>query len=501
MPRSTRSTRSTRSSRTSLKRKAPSFTTAPTATSTAIATSTTRSPPTPTTTNQRRKRPRRTPTTVVANPTSATTAKALLKSKLNTQKNAQTNKRKLPTHILDLPDDALRSIYLHLMHPPHDAYHRPVFTPTTLSQSLSLSFTCTTLYKIRTSLIHSLDLSLPSSSTHCMVNMSLVSVLNVSNSNLRRLSLRRCNEVNNSMINLLLKSIGFKLIVIDLSFTNVDDEGLITLFKKSNNLSSLSINGCPNITEFSIEALANSYKPNLTFLDVSNNPQAITDKSLNKLLTSKVTSINSINTLILSNNRTLTDKTLHTISSSTITNSLQSITLRNLPLITDIGIKSLCMSHGNKLCVLDVLDSVGLTLSGHFSSIRKYCPLIFKFIRDKVVGFDHLRDCIIATMPGLIYRISATDAIRRLPALYFLLLDESALSSFRIAVQGRSLNLSDFGVVLVSNFGKKPSRETRSMLKARFGHGSVFDAESDDDESLIIESGSSASSSASASGM
>ena len=111
--------------------------------------------------------------------------------------------------------------------------------------------------------------------------------------------------------------------------------------------------------------------------------------------------------------------------------------------------------------------------------MEMYCPHVFRYLEESNYA-DHfgercLRDNIIATMPGLIYRISATDAFRRRPALYFLLLDESTLRPFRVSVQSKSLNLSDFGTVLVSNFGKRPTIHTKHVLLERFGYDSPAD--------------------------
>ena len=108
-----------------------------------------------------------------------------------------------------------------------------------------------------------------------------------------------------------------------------------------------------------------------------------------------------------------------------------------------------------------------------------YCPHVFRYLEESNyvdhLGERCLRDNIIATMPGLIYRISATDAFRRRPALYFLLLDESTLRPFRVSVQSKSLNLSDFGTVLISNFGKHPTLHTKHVLLERFGYDSPPD--------------------------
>lgn len=298
------------------------------------------------------------------------------------------------------------------------------------------------------------------------------------NSSVRRLALRRCHFITSNGFNLI-STYCTSLRSIDLSYTNIDHCTLLHLVKSTGNtLQFLALHSCTNLTTQSITAIAD-HCPRLAFLDIGSNPY-VDDNTIDYL----VRAIGpTIRTMVLSSCQKLSDMSMSHISLHC--HSLISLTMRNLSTITDVGLYKLCMPIGNHLQLLDLLDCTGITMGGYYNTIQQHCPHIFRFLQDSDysnhLGERCLRDTIIATMPGLIYRISATDAIRRLPALYFLLLDESTLRPFRVSVQSKSLNLSDFGTVLISNFGRKPTQRTKNVLQARFGYDSPLDLQSDDE--------------------
>lgn len=422
---------------------------------------------------------------------------------------------------------------------------RPVVTAAAWRQSLSFAYTCRTAYRLLASCLQYVDVSAAATS---LTDAHLRAVVRTARrAPLHRLCARRCTGLTPHGIAQMLTPLFAQLRSLDLSHTRVDDAAMAALFgsvaakcgsksvaeecrqgqgqgqgqeeeeeepslesesgagagsrsRSGSCLSSLVVNGCAALTPRSLETVA-ACRPPLRFLDVGGLDDAVTDASLGVLLGAVGS---TLRTLIVSHCRRVSDVGLRV--AGTRCPGLVSVTLRGLPLVTDNGLRELCVRVGYRLVILDALDCTGLTLGGYMATIRTCCPHIYRHVcrptppsttttsgnnndNNNIAGADGaatavnrtLRDCIIATMPGLIYRISATDAIRRLPALYFLLLDESALRPFRVAVQGRSLNLSDFGTVLVSNFGTKPTSETRAVLRARLGHDSAFDADSDDE--------------------
>lgn len=420
---------------------------------------------------------------------------------------------------------------------------RPVVTAAAWRQSLPFAYTCRAAYRLWASCLQYADLSAAAAS---LTDTHLCAVVHTArHAPLHRLCARRCAGLTAHGIAQTLTPMFAQLRSLDLSYTRVDDDAMAALFgsvvtdcgskalagecretqghehkqeeeeegkpllgsragsRAGSYLSSLVVNGCVALTPRSLATVA-ACRPPLRFLDVGGLDDAVMDSSLDMLLGAVG---GTLRTLIVSHCRRVSDVGLRIVG--TRCPGLVSITLRGLPLVTDNGLRELCVRVGHRLVILDALDCTGLTLGGYMAIIRTWCPHIYRHIcrptnnnndnsniatstatddgaapasaPASIVVNRTLRDCITATMPGLIYRISATDAIRRLPALYFLLLDESALRPFRVAVQGRSLNLSDFGTVLVSNFGTKPTSETRAVLRERLGHDSAFEADSDDE--------------------
>lgn len=405
--------------------------------------------------------------------------------KTNTMMYTAHSRRKRPRRcsalgLMSLPIDALHTIIAYLMDAPRDN-DRFVITTSGLLASLPFAMSCRGAHKIWTSSLQNIDVSL----SHRMNDQALASLCRSASSSLLRLTARRCHQLTTTGL-LVITRYCPMLRALDLSHTSIDDTGLAAILKTTaGSLVSLAVHACNNVTRGGVNAIAHARPPALSFLDIGG-LQDVNDSTL----THVVTSIGaSLRTLIVSACKRLTDVSLNSIAFCCF--SLSSLTMRSLPAVTDAGLQTLCASRGHQLHILDLLDCTSITRGGYLTTIRRHCPHIFRHLYDHSQTITpptadrSLRDCIIATMPGLIYRISATDAVRRLPALYFLLLDESALRTFRVAVQGRSLNLSDFGSVLVSNFGRRPTRETRAVLRSRFGHDSAFDADSDDDSCAL----------------
>lgn len=306
----------------------------------------------------------------------------------------------------------------------------------------------------------------------------LQSICRQSATRIHRLALRSCRQISQTGFANIPRYCA-RLRSLDVCHTDITDDFIMHLTNATGRtLQLLALHGCVNLTSRSFCAIADKC-PHLRFLDIGAIPP-VDDYSV-AYIANKLGC--TIRTMVLSSCSNLSDAAMGEIGAEC--KSLMSLTIRDLPLITDCGLQKLCSGIGRRVQILDVLDCTGLTLGGYFATMEKYCPFVFRFLQEsnyvEHLGRRCLRDNIIATMPGLIYRISATDAIRRLPAIYYLLLDESSLRPFRLSVQSKSLNLSDFGTVLVSNFGKRPTQKTQNSLLRRFGYDSPFDSEFDDD--------------------
>lgn len=365
-------------------------------------------------------------------------------------------------NLSQLPLDILHTIVQHVMQPPRDGAH-PVITPSCIRAALPLAQTCHTLYTAFQSTLHDIEVCHNSQFN----DSHLRSLCRTAGSALHRLGVRKCSHLSARAFDII--SVYCKsLRALDISNTLADDSAIFEITRASaSHLVAFALNACYKISSdifLKLPVLA----PRLRFLDVG---RLVTIDDTTIAYIAK--GLTSLRTLIISHCHRITDKGLAAIGAYA---SLSSLTMRALPFVTDAGLSDLCRGTGRSLQILDVLECTGLTIGGYFATMQKFCPFIFRLLEQSEcvsrLGERCLKDCIIATMPGLIYRISATDAVRRLPALYFLLLDESSLRPFRISVQGRSLNLSDFGTVLISNFGRKPTRDTRILLRSRFGYDS-----------------------------
>lgn len=376
-------------------------------------------------------------------------------------------------HLLDLPDDVLFSILSAVMSPASEGA-RQILTADSLRASLPLAKTCTRLYNLWRGAMHDLELWVAAS----IDDRGLRSICRANGRAVHRLGLRRCQQLSLRALNSI-PMFCTRLRSLDVSHTHVTDFFIANLVDATGKtLQFLALNGCDQLSAGALRYIADNC-PNLRFLDIGG--VSVVDDDVVAHIAHRLGA--SLRTLILSRCVAVSDLGLAAIG--THCSALMSLTVRGLPEVTDAGLLKLCEGIGEQVQILDVVDCTGLTMGGYFATMERCCPHVFRYLEEsnyvEHLGERCLRDNIIATMPGLIYRISATDAIRRLPALYFLLLDESALRPFRVSVQSKSLNLSDFGSVLISNFGKKPTPKTRSVLLNRFGYDSPFDSGSDDD--------------------
>lgn len=374
--------------------------------------------------------------------------------------------------LVDLPEDVLHLIVEHVMKPPRDGIH-PVLTASCIRAVLPLAQTCRTMLAAFRSTLHDLELC---HNPH-LDDVALGTLFRAAGPFLHRIGVRKCSGLSARAFDALPFHCS-KIRAVDVSNTPVDDHAIVSIaYAGTLRLVALAINRCINVSTIALRTLP-MLAPRLRFLDIGRLP-AVDDMTIAHL----ASSLPNLRTLVISYCHRVTDNGIAVLG---MRSSLISLTMRGLPLVTDAGLRALCRGTGHCLQVLDVLECTGLTIGGYFAAVRKYCPYISKLLErsecSRRLGERCLQDCIIATMPGLIYRISATDAVRRKPALYFLLLDESSLRPFRVSVQGRSLNLSDFGTVLISNFGKKPTRDTRNVLLSRFGYDSPMEDESDDED-------------------
>lgn len=369
--------------------------------------------------------------------------------------------------LLDLSDDVLSNILTRILAPAKEG-SRQIVTEEGIKASLPAALACRHIHSVWKRSLQDLELWV----TGQLDDRGLLSIARANGPHIHRLGVRKCKRLSLPTLEML-PGMCPNLRSLDLSGLAISDtvvEGIAE--KAGGSLHFLAMNGCTGLTERAFKAIAAKCKA-LRFLDVGD-VAAVDDAVLGTLVQSLG---GTLRTLVISGCSSITDAGV--ASAGAHCRALLSLTMRSLPLVTDLGLISLCAGIGPRVQILDVLDCTGITLGGYAGAVERHCPHVRRFLEESGhadrFGERCLRDTVIATMPGLIYRISATDAFRRRPALYFLLLDESTLRPFRVSVQSKSLNLSDFGAVLISNFGKRPTVHTKHVLLERFGYDSPAD--------------------------
>lgn len=437
-----------------------------------------------------------------------------------------------PLHFLDLPTDVLQEIIRHVQQPAYEGRH-PIITEGALSRSLPLSQTCTTLQNVwHTTHIH-IELCLAVGLT----NVGLAHLTRNSGPNtISRLSIRHCTSLTTPAF-IAIATHCKTLHTLDVSHTQIQDAELVAITKANKKtLRSLAIHACPKVTEEGLHTAVNTSEQ-LTFLDIGRNAISVTDtvvetavklmgSSLRTLILSDCTRLTKRALMILGSHAVqlvsltlrslpiVTDRGLNALCGQ-IGSTLHILDVLHCPNISLDGYLGVVRAHcphinrhlqGRPWASRSVNTSATTASNSTSSSASNSSTnsntshngtetasqsQLSSTPPQQETGLQQLRqepqwieqedtprnlhDCVVATLPALIYRISATDAVRRKPALYFLLVDESALRAFRIVVQAQALNLSHFGSVLVSNFGNRPTRETKHILLSRFGHQSPLD--------------------------
>lgn len=362
--------------------------------------------------------------------------------------------------LLDLSNDLLQQIVYHVIVQDREGGTN-VTTEESFRLSLPIALTCRTLYSVWKRSIRQVEIWLSGK----LDDRGLLSLCRNSGSVMRRLVLRKCTRLSRTAINMV-PSFCALLRSLDLSHLDAVDDTTVTAIAilTSDTLFFLALNGCVNVTQNGLYCIT-EHCTSLRHLDMGGIP-AVDDDVVCKVSHSLGP---VLRTLILSSCELVTDASMHELGH--FCTSLMSLTMRSLPHLTDYGLADLCAGAGAHLHVLDIIGC-NVSFHGYINTMQSHCPRIYRRLVE--CNYEEyirsLRDHIISTLPMLIYRVKATDAVRRRPALYFLLLDESSLRPFRVSVLSKSVNLSHFGFVLCSNFGREPSDRTRMILKERFGY-------------------------------
>lgn len=316
---------------------------------------------------------------------------------------------------------------------------------------------------------------------------------------MRRLVLRGCTRaVSQVALDALAKS-ATHIRILDLSHTPVQQQPLAALISALPQLAECRLRGCESLGTGTavLSALGNS-SPKLQVLDVSHLP-LLTELALRALFstsnntntctdsfndsdsagacTGRGNGAQVLRTLCISRCVQLGDSALEVIA--TRAKGLRSLTARGLPRITNTGISTVCGLLGSQLATLDVLDCDRLHADAYLEAVRTHCPRIAWRVRAN--RGRSLRQVVISALAGNIFYVTGSDICNGKAAVYFLLVDAGTADSFRVSIGSSSLDLTNFGSILASCFGDRPSQHVKDTMLIQYG----LDLANEDDDALV----------------
>lgn len=70
---------------------------------------------------------------------------------------------------------------------------------------------------------------------------------------------------------------------------------------------------------------------------------------------------------------------------------------------------------------------------------------------------------------SIFLQVTGRDAFNGRSAVYFLLVDPGTSNSFRVSVGNEHMNLVQYGSILCSCFGDRPTADVRNILMTEYG--------------------------------
>lgn len=392
---------------------------------------------------------------------------------------ARRHSRRHPTCLLSLPDDVLSILFTHVLTPLPLAGRARVVEASYLS-GLPLSFTCRRLRALFDASLRHVELW----QSGLISSRAITSLARRTGAGIRSLVLRGCARVDTSALKAVAENCR-RIVSIDLSGLSVDDEDVDAILVKLKELRELRLRDCKRLTVKTAHAIGRHGR--VSSLDLS---------GVVSLSDSAVASIASgtgprLRTLVLSGCLLLTDASLSSLASSST--SLRSLTIRGLPDITNTGIDTLCRSLGGTLSTLDVLDCGRLHVESYLDAVRAFCPKISWRVGD--AAGRSLKQVVISSLAGFIFYVTGSDICNGKAAVYFLLVDAGTADSFRVSIGSsvrhlflapergasvgrvltffalyqQSLDLTNFGSILASCFGDRPSQFVKDTMLVQYG--------------------------------
>lgn len=244
-------------------------------------------------------------------------------------------------------------------------------------------------------------------------------------SSVRRIVLRKCHRISIQSLSDVAQYCT-RLRVLDLSYVPLTDEHIhIIMPTLGASLTSLHLRACSTLTDRALISIATNSRW-LHFLDISE-LQLVTDHAI-EYITHHLGY--RLHTFVCSGCVLLSDLSLESIAHHC--DSLQILTCRRLPCITNEGVYELCRQIGANLITLDILDCDQLQLRPFLQTVGAYCPRLSR--RFHYAESRTLRQVVISSLSGYIFHVTGSDIHNGKAAVYFLLSDAGTTDSFRVSV-------------------------------------------------------------------
>lgn len=358
-------------------------------------------------------------------------------------------------HIVDLPDDIIVNIFEHLTTAVKLFQGKRISEESYLS---GLSFACTSrrFYNIYPRVLRDLELW----SSGNISDAALLYITRFAGSNIQRLILRKCNNLNSSLV--LFPSYCSQLKTLDLSqISTIHDDLLETICRGvGKTLRALLLRYCSCISDRGLGAIAEHCR-SLSALDCGG-LTSITDEGLKKI---GIGIGNSLSILVLSWCKNITDTGLKNIGRC----ELDVLCLRGL-YVTNYGIERMVKMSGKWLKAIDLMDCPNITNECFTRVLPENC----EGLKEKLKVADErsiFQNCV-SLLDGYVHVVGGINSLG-LPSTLVCVLDAGNANAFAFQVlskQALSFHSDDYKL-LVTNSGLTVSEEAKRYLLERFGIG------------------------------
>eukprot|EP00177_Eucheuma_denticulatum_P001608 GFKZ01002881.1.p1 GENE.GFKZ01002881.1~~GFKZ01002881.1.p1 ORF type:complete len:434 (-),score=30.92 GFKZ01002881.1:437-1738(-) len=363
-----------------------------------------------------------------------------------------------PLNLLALPDDILHEIVTYVTHSFHDSPAQGsllVVEERSYIDAIALTETCTTLRRHFNAALDNVCFSSARVSDAVITSLAMRSA-----PVLKGLVLRGCEQLTDVSLASLAQH-AHSLRALDLSFVNgVTDCGVAILCKATaQRLRKLLLRKCTGVGDVAMTGVAHC--ENLETLDISYCVN-ITDAGVTAVAKGCG---QSLRLLAMSYNVRVGDVGL--IALGEWCKGLIQLCARGLPKVSDLGFRKLCQGLGDSVEGIDVTDCTSLTRDSTLCALRSYCGKIYAHVMPGFSG-KSLRQILVSTLRQNIFIVHGSDPNTGRDTVHTVLIDNGDIVSASLLSSGTT-DLSKLGIVLCKSYGTALDDCTKMMLESDYG--------------------------------